>query len=103
MTHEEERRGREGGRHVTITYSTMVFTSTKINVFFTEATHMGLSACTRQALDDEGISAVTELHEWEDDEWDQFTQNCKRRSQIFDPTNDQDLINQHALKVPVKS
>ena len=81
----------------------MVFTATKITDFFTEATQMGISVHRRQALENEVITKVADSHEWEDDEWDQFTQNCKRRPQIFDPTNDQDLINQHALKVPVKS
>ena len=81
----------------------MVFTATQITAFFTEATHMGISARTSQALEDEGISTVADLHEWQDDEWDQFTQNCKHPPQIVDTNNAQDLINQPRFKVPVKS
>ena len=63
---------------------------------------MGLSECTHQALEDEIISTVAGLHEWEDDEWYQFTQNCNRPPRIVDPKNAQALINQPAFKVPVK-
>ena len=52
------------------TSSKMVFTSTKKTTFFTEATQMGISARTRQALEYEGLSIVTDLYEWEDDKWD---------------------------------
>ena len=51
----------------------MVFNAIQITAFFTKATQMGISARTRQALDDEDILTVTNLHEWEDYEWDQFT------------------------------
>ena len=61
-----------------------MFTATQITAFFTEATQMGLSARTRQALEDEGIKTVAYIYEWEYDEWDQFTQNCKRPPQIVD-------------------
>ena len=37
------------------TYSTMVLIDTQITVLFVEATQMGISAHTRQALEDEGI------------------------------------------------
>ena len=50
------------------TSSTMVFTDTQITAFFTEATQMGISVLTRQTLEDEDISTVTNLHEWEDGE-----------------------------------
>ena len=71
----------------------MVFTDTQITDFFTEANQMGISARTNQALEDEGISTVADLHEWEDDEWDKFTHNCKLPPQIVDPNNAQALIN----------
>ena len=64
---------------------------------------MGISARTRQALDNEGISTVSQLHEWEDVKWDQFTHNCKWPPQIVDQKSYQDLINQPEFKVPVKS
>ena len=85
------------------TSSTMVFTATQITAFFTESTQMEIFAHTRQALEDEGISIVSYLHEWKDSEWDQFTQNRKRPPQIVNPNNYQALINQPAFKVPVKS
>ena len=103
MPHKEERRGQEVVIHATNTSSTMVFTDTQITAFFTEATQMGISEHTRQALDDEGVSRVSNLHEWEDDEWDQFTQICKRAPQTFNPNKAQSLINQPTFKVPVKS
>ena len=53
-------------------------------------------------LEDEGIPTVADLHEWEGDEWGQFTQNFKRLPQIVDPNNAQDLINLPSLKVTVK-
>ena len=53
----------------------MVFTDTQNTTFFTEATQIGFSVCTRQALKDEGVSLVAGLHELEDYEWDQFTQS----------------------------
>ena len=53
----------------------MVFTATQITAFFIESTQMGISARTRQALDNEGISTVFDIYEWEDDEWDKFNQN----------------------------
>ena len=81
----------------------MVFTDTQITAFFAEATQMGLSARTRQALEDEVISRVADLHEWKEDEWDQFNQNCKRPPQIVNPKNAQDLINQPTFEVLVKS
>ena len=56
----------------------MVFTDTQNTTFFTEATQIGFSVCTRQALKDEGVSLVAGLHELEDYEWDQFTQSWKR-------------------------
>ena len=68
MRHEEERREREGGSHAITTSLTIVFTTNQITEFFMEATQMGISACTRQALDDEGISKVADLHLWEEDE-----------------------------------
>ena len=42
----------------------MVFTATQITAFFTETTQMGLSARTRQVLEDEVILTVADLHEW---------------------------------------
>ena len=80
-----------------------MFIATKITSFFREATQMGISARTCQALEDEGISTVANLHVWEYDEGDQFTQNCNRPPKIVDPTNAQALINQPAFKVPFKS
>ena len=57
------------------TSSTMVFTATQSTALLTKATQIGLSARALQALEDEVISKVADLHEWEDDEWDQFTHN----------------------------
>ena len=85
------------------TSSTMVSTATQITAFFAEDTQMGISARTRQALEYEGISTVSDLVEWYDNEWNQFTHNCKCPPQIFDPNNAQALINQPAFKVPMKS
>ena len=79
------------------------FTAIQNTSFFTDAVQMGLSVRTRQALVDEGISVADDLHEWEDDEWDQFASNCKRPPQIVDPNNDNMLINQAPFLVPVKS
>ena len=81
----------------------MVFIATKITSFFREATQMCISARTCQALEDEGISTVSNLHVWEYDEGDQFTQKCNLPPKIVDPTNNQALINQPAFKVPFKS
>ena len=80
-----------------------MFTATRITAFFTEANHTGLYARTHQALENEGISAVAKIHEWEDVEWDPFNQNRTRPPQIVDPNNAQDLINQPKFKVTVKS
>ena len=66
---EEERRGKEGGSHAITTFSTMMFTATQITDLFTETNQMGISARTRQALEDEGITIVADIHEWGDDEW----------------------------------
>ena len=48
----------------------MASTATQNTAFFTEDIQMGLSTRMRQALEDEGISTVTDLHEWEDGERD---------------------------------
>ena len=80
----------------------MVFTATQITAFFTETTQMGLSARTRQVLEDEVILTVANLHECQDDEWYQFTHNCKRPPQVAYPNNAQALINQPVFKVTVK-
>ena len=69
MPNEEYRRRLEGSIYATTTYVAMVFTATQITAFFTESTQMEISACTRQSLEDEVISKVADLHEWEDDEW----------------------------------
>ena len=80
----------------------MVFTAIQNTSFFTDAVQMGLSVQTRQALVNEGISVADDLHEWEDDEWDQFAYNCKQPPQIFDPNNANLFINQSPFLVPVK-
>ena len=64
---------------------------------------MGISVRTRLAIENEVITTVAEFHEWEDDEWDQLTQNCKCLPKIVDPNNAEALINQPAFKVTVKS
>ena len=43
-----------------------------------------------------------DLHEWEDDKWDQFASNFKRPPHIFDPNNANLLINQPPFLVTVK-
>ena len=80
----------------------MVFTAIQNTLFFTDAVKMGLSVRTRQALVNEGISMADDLHEWEDDEWDQFASNYKQQTQIVDPNNANLLINQSPFLVPVK-
>ena len=47
----------------------MMFTATQIADLFMETNQMGISARTRQALEDEGITIVADIHEWGDDEW----------------------------------
>ena len=81
----------------------MVFTAIQNTSFFTDAVQMGLLVRTRQTLVNEGISVADDLHELEDDEWDQFSGNCKRPPQIVDPNNAKLLINQSPFLVPVKS
>ena len=80
----------------------MVFTAIQNTSFFTDAVQMGPSLRTRQALVNEGISVADDLHEWEDEEWDQFASNCNQPPQIFDPNNDNLLINQAPFLVPVE-
>ena len=80
----------------------MVFTAIQNKSFFTDAVQMGLSVQTRQALVNEWISMADDLHEWEDDEWDQFSSNCKWPPQIVDPNNSNLLINQAPFLVPIK-
>ena len=75
----------------------MVFTIIQNTSFFTDAFQMGFSVRTRQTLVNEGISVADDLHEWEDEEWDQFASNCKQPPQIFDPNNAKLLINQAPL------
>ena len=70
---EEDRWGREVGSYATTKSSEMMFNYTQITAFFTEANQMGLSARIHQVQYNEGISTLANLHEWEDDEWDQFT------------------------------
>ena len=80
----------------------MVFTAIQNTSFFTDAVQMGLLVRTRQALANEVISVADDLHEWEDDKWDQFASNFKRPPHIFDPNNANLLINQSPFLVPLK-
>ena len=81
----------------------MVFTAIQNTSFFTDAVQMGLLVRTRQTLVNEGISVADDLQKFEDDEWDQFSGNCKRPPKIVEPNNSNLLINQVPFLVPVKS
>ena len=80
----------------------MVFTAIQNTSFFTDAFQMGLLVRTRQTLVNEGIRVADDLHELEDNEWDQFSGNCKRPPKIVEPNNSNLLINQAPFLVPIK-
>ena len=83
----------------------MVLTAANTTAFFENANQMGLSNRTRvDSLQAEGISEVIDMAEWEDDDWDQWYENCKRPPRIQDPAGQPGtLINQVPFAVPVKS
>ena len=51
----------------------------------------------------EGIAAVDDLADWDDDDCDQWNSNCKKHDRVQDPNNSGNLIAQVPFKVLVKS
>jgi hypothetical protein len=56
----------------------MVFTAAQTNAFFTAHDQMGLQPVTVNALQGEGIIAVTDLADFDDDQWDTIAHNFRR-------------------------
>ena len=84
--------------------SKMVLTAAQIIAFFEEPLQCGLENRTRiDSLDAEGISSIDDLAEWEDDDWDQWSKNCKRPDKSPDPNNPGQLIDTVPYSLSVKS
>ena len=65
---------------------------------------MGLSNGTLNlSLIIEGIAAVDNLADWDEDYWDQWNSNCKNLDRVQDPNNAANIISQVPFKVSVKS
>ena len=81
----------------------MVLNAAQITALFEDAAHMGLSNRTRfHSLNDEGITLVDDLAEWEDDDWYQWMINFKKPDRIPDPIYSAQLIHQVLLPLLVK-
>ena len=82
----------------------MVLTACQITAFFEDAAQMGFSNSTIfYSLNDEGIMSVYDLTKREDDDWYQWTSNCKKPDSIPDPINAFQLIYQVLFPLSVKS
>ena len=82
----------------------MVFTSAQQVSFFEDADQMGLSNrnCTLSLIN-EGIAAIDDLADWDDNYWDQRNSNCKKPDRVQDPNSASNLIAQVPFKISVHS
>ena len=82
----------------------MVFTAAQQVSYLEDADQMGLSNRTRNiSLIIEGIAAVDDLADWDDDNWDQWNFNCRKPDWVQDPNNAVNLTTKVTFKVSVKS
>ena len=81
----------------------MPFTGAQTTAFFTEDTQMALVARTVTQLATEGIVAVDDLGEFEDDDFKQLMTNLKHPPQIPDPANPAALIHDVPYVIGAKS
>ena len=86
---------------------TMVLAVEQTTVFFEDSAQMGLSNGIQfDSIQLEGVITVTDLSDWEDENWDQWCQNCNKPDRIQDQAAGavvRDLINQVAFYMPVRS
>ena len=79
----------------------MVFTAAQTTTFFTEAAQMGLTNCTKDQLNSEGIETIDDLANFDDDEiWKQVISNYKNPPKVADANGV--LQEQAAFHLPEK-
>ena len=82
----------------------MVFTAAQQVSFFEDADQMGLSNRNRTpSLIIEGIAAVDDITDWDDDYWDKWNSNYKKPDRVQYTQNAANIIAQVPFKVSVKS
>lgn len=81
----------------------MVFTGAQTTTFFTAVDQMAIPAGTVAQLANEGITAVVDLEEFKDEEFDQIIRNLRNPPRIPDPANPGVLLAQGPFELSAKS